>query len=257
MASARPTEPCPDCRRRERELEDARRAIAKLQMTLRDLHHQMNVARDQQLELSRREVRLRELALEEERRRTQLTWRESSSGAAFRAWCAQLSELDRYCAERSRAWVTAWLNSARERVGQVPSLEEVRGGAAPQLRFRQSRLTRADRKRLDEAVDHYNQQLRQSLGPGRVQLSRTRPGLKVSEELDLYLRVEIPWTPDALDDSLRQSRALAGEGPARLVRAQDLPPLAYPRVTEQSATFPRHVRGWYDGVRSGPVTRVR
>lgn len=254
MALPGPTEPCPDCRRRDRELASSQRSMTELQATIDRLQRQLDVARGQQLELSRREVRLRELALEEERRRTQLVWDESSSGAAFRAWCAQLSELERYCYDRSRTWVQAWVASAVERTGKVPSRADIQGVDSPTFRFGRSKLNRTDRRRLDEALAEYNVRLSRSLGPRRVELSRTQPGERVSEDLELYMRVEIPWTQDAVGSRLHGWRALSREGPARQVRATDLPQLHYPSVTRQLADFPPQVRSWYDRVRTGPVS---
>lgn len=254
MALPGPTESCPDCRRRDRELADSHRSMTQQQATIDTLQRQLDVARGQQLELSRREVRLRELALEEERRRTQLVWDESSSGAAFRAWCVQLGELDRYCYDRLRTWNQAWVTSALERIGEVPSLEAIQGVDPPTFGFRRSKLTRTDRRRLDEALDEYNEQMTRSLGPRRVELSRTQPGARVSADLELYLRVNIPWTQDAVSTRLHEWRALSREGPARQVRATDLPRLHYPNVTPQSADFPPRVVTWYDGIRTGPVS---
>jgi hypothetical protein len=254
MALPGPTESCPECRRRDSELADSRRSVSQLRATIERLERQLDVARGQQLELSRREVRLRELTLEEERRRTQLVWDESSSGAAFRGWCAQLGELDRYCYDRARTWVQAWVTSSVERVTQVPTLDAVRGVDAPRLGLRRSRLTRTDRRRLDEAVADYNERLQRSLGPHRVELSRTQPGERVSDDLELYLRVLIAWTPDAVGSRLHEWRALAHEGAARQVRATDLPQLHYPRVTPRSTDFPARVLDWYDGVRTGAVS---
>lgn len=81
-----------------------------------------------------------------------------------------------------------------------------------------------------------------------------QPGARVSADLELYMRVDIPWTQDAVSTRLHEWRALSREGPARQVRATDLPRLHYPNVTPQSADFPPRVVTWYDGIRTGPVS---
>lgn len=217
------------------------------------LRRQLDVTTSQQLELSRREVRLREQALAEEQRRTQLVWHESDSGRAFRAWCTRLGRLDHYCADRSQRWGHAWIESARSRVGRLPTLDEIQGPESTAMRLRGRRLSRAGRRRLDELVDDYNDQLSRSFGPGLVLLARGGPGVAVSEELGLTMLVKVAWTPDPVAVCLQEWRALARDGAARQVRADQLPGLHHPVVTPQLAAFPPAVRDWYSGVRRGPV----
>lgn len=253
MTSSGNGEACPGCRSRDREIEQNRRSLAQLHATVDHLRRELSALNAQHLALSRRSVQLREATFDEERRRTRLMWDESSSGAAFRTWRSRLGTLDHYCEERSLAWVQAWAEAARDRVGRFPSLEEVRGPDATAISLRRTGLNRAGRRRLNDAVIDYNERLRLSFGPGRVELALAPPGPLVSQELGLHLHVTTPWTPEAIDACLRQWRKIAQEGPARQVRAHELPPLYYPRVPDPDPFAPPQVRAWHGRVRTGLV----